>query len=50
MCNECKCQQIIDLMNNDNARNEIKATAQKIANGLGMDGYNSMALSKTLAK
>ena len=50
MGNECKHQKIIDLMNDDNARDKIKATAQKIANGLGMATYSSMALSKTLAK
>lgn len=32
MCNECKCQKIIDLMNDNNTRDKIKAPAQKIAN------------------
>lgn len=32
MCNESKCQKIIDLMNDDNTRDRIKAPAQKITN------------------
>lgn len=30
--NECKCQQIIGLMNSNDPKNEIKATAQKVGN------------------